>query len=96
VRAHPYRESWAEPENGDHADAVEVYNTSPRHDNKTDRAVAFAKRYRLPMTAGSDAHRTEDAALGGVLSAVPIESTGDYVRLLLGSALVPIRGGERP
>ena len=35
VRAHPYRELWAEPINGDFMDAVEVYNSSPRHDNQT-------------------------------------------------------------
>lgn len=90
VRAHPYRDSWAEPENGDYMDAVEVYNSSPRHDNKTDRALAFAGRYRLPMTAGSDAHRSEDAALSGVLSDTPIESAEDYVRLLLGRRLTLI------
>ena len=43
VRAHPYRESRAEPTSGDFMDAVEVYNSSPRHDNQTERALAFVR-----------------------------------------------------
>ena len=93
VRAHPFRESWAEPENGSYMDAVEVYNGSPRHENHTDRALAFAGQYHLPMTAGSDAHRREDVALSGVLTDTPIKSAEDYVRLLLDGRLSLIADG---
>lgn len=65
-------------------------NTLPQYNAmkyKTDRALAFARQYRLPMTAGSDAHRREDVALSGGLSDIPIESAEDYVRLLLDGCL---------
>ena len=39
------------------------------------------------MAAGSDAHRYEDVAKSGVLSAQPITSAGDYVRALMAGEL---------
>lgn len=81
VQAHPFRDGKCHP-TPEFADAIEVYNTNPRHNDFDDKAISVAKENALPMTSGSDAHRADDAAFGGVISEEPIESTEDYIRLL--------------
>lgn len=83
VQAHPYRDGLTEPTDAESIDALEAYNSNPRHDNLTPKAVEYAKANGLPMTGGSDAHRTEDVGLGGVITPFPIESAEDYVRALM-------------
>lgn len=74
IHAHPFREEFYIPEirlYPDHVDGVEGINAT--HSNKKSkshydpafdqRAIAYARENRLPMTAGSDIHMT--ALLGG-------------------------------
>lgn len=82
VQAHPYRDDKTTPDL-DCIDALEVHNPNPRHENYTDRAVAFAREHDMKMTSGSDAHRPEDIARGGVLTECEIKSAQQYVELLL-------------
>ena len=82
VQAHPYRDDKTTPDL-DCIDALEVHNPNPRHENYTDRAVAFAREHGMKMTSGSDAHRPEDIARGGVLTECEIKSAQQYVELLL-------------
>ena len=72
---------------------MEVNNSNPRHENYDSEAIGCAVAHGLPMTSGSDAHRPEDVALGGVMTEERIASSEDYVRLLLSGKLV--RMGER-
>lgn len=82
VQAHPYRDGKSEPISTEYIDAVEAYNTNPRHENFDEQALAFAKNAGLPITGGSDAHRYEDIALGGVITECEIKTADDYARLL--------------
>ena len=82
VQAHPYRDGKSEPISTEYIDAVEAYNTNPRHENFDEQALAFAKSAGLPITGGSDAHRYEDIALGGVITECEIKTADDYARLL--------------
>ena len=85
VQAHPCRgKSIPTP---DCVDALEVINTSPRHDNQNETVRAIAKEYGLPMTSGSDAHRPEDVARGGVMTKKQILSVKDYVEALRAGSL---------
>ena len=92
VQAHPYRDEVCYP-TPECVDAVEVNNPNPRHENYDAKAIALAKEWNLPMTSGSDAHRVEDVAGGGVETNEKIETAEDYVRLLRQGALV--RRGEK-
>ena len=83
IQAHPYRDGTSLPAEPEYLDGVEAINTNPRHENHTEKALAFAREHELPMTSGSDTHREEDVALGGVLSETEIKSAEDYVRLLV-------------
>lgn len=82
VQAHPYRDEKCTP-TPDYVDGFEVYNSNPRHQNFTKRAVKIAKEHNKPMTAGSDSHRTEDVAITGVITKTEIKTAADYVKALL-------------
>lgn len=86
IQAHPYRDGFCFP-TPESVDAIEVYNTNPRHENHTERALEMALRYGKVITSGSDAHRIEDVGHGGVLSASQIRDAEEYVRLLMAGEL---------
>lgn len=67
IQAHPYRRSCT-PAIARYLDGVEVLNRNPRHDSHNDRAEAYAQEYGLIRSSGSDCHRTEDIALGGIVT----------------------------
>ena len=79
VHAHPFRDSARHPK-PELVDAIEVYNSNPRHENNTDLAEELARSLDLPVTAGSDTHRTEDVACSGVATEYRIETAEDYIR----------------
>ncbi|MBR2343965.1 MAG: PHP domain-containing protein [Clostridia bacterium] len=87
VQAHPFRDGRNYP-TPRVIDAFEVCNTNPRHNDHDELARAVASVYGKPTTAGSDAHRTDDAALGGVLTEEKITTVEDYIRLLLNGELI--------
>ena len=65
IQAHPFRPGCA-PADPALLDAVEVCNTCIRHNSHNDLALAFAKEHGLIQTSGSDCHRPEDPAKGGI------------------------------
>jgi predicted metal-dependent phosphoesterase TrpH len=81
VQAHPFRPYIDPPEPG-YLDAVEVFNGNKRHDSNNDLALKFAHKYGLPGTSGSDFHRTEDAAAGGMILPGRIKDLSEFVYLL--------------
>ena len=95
VQAHPYRDGSTTPVDAAYIDAVEAINSNPRHTNYSEKAIAYAMEHGLPMTSGSDTHRHEDVALGGVISKCEIKTPTDYVELLLGNKLELIGWSEK-
>ncbi len=81
IQAHPLRDGKCIPTPQD-ADGFEVYNSNPRHDNHSADALALAKQYGILITSGSDAHRIEDIAGGGILTDMPITSAAEYIAAL--------------
>lgn len=93
VHAHPYREEWYIPEIRlfpEYVDAVEGINATHSHPRSTihndpafnDRAIAYANKHRLPITAGSDIHTTKLLG-GGVRFPHRLTSIQDYVNSIL-------------
>lgn len=94
IHAHPFREEWYIPKvrlfpeavdgvegiNATHSNPLSISHNNPEYDTL---AVAYAKKHRLPITAGSDIH---DSRLfgGGVAFARKITSAKDYCRAVLG------------
>ncbi|MBE6561920.1 MAG: histidinol phosphatase [Ruminococcaceae bacterium] len=81
IQAHPLRDGKCTPMPED-VDGFEVYNTNPRHDNHSADALALAKQHHLLITSGSDAHRVEDIAGGGILTDTPITTAAEYIAAL--------------
>lgn len=81
VQAHPYRKKCT-PAIACYLDGVEVCNRNPRHENNNERAEEYAALHRLLRTGGSDCHRTEDIAQGGILAQTLPEDDAALVRLL--------------
>ncbi len=81
IQAHPYRDGFCTPTPG-FVDGFEIHNSNPRHENFSDKIELLAREKGLYMTAGSDAHRDDDAAISGLYSDVPIETIEDFVALI--------------
>lgn len=81
IQAHPNRDNASFP-TPDAADGFEIYNSNPRHDDYSEKSEADAKKYNMLVTSGSDAHRLDDLALGGMLSEKEIKTTEDFVALV--------------
>lgn len=93
IQAHPYRDGKCYP-TVSVAQGIEAVNTNPRHENFDDKCMLLARESGLPMTAGSDAHRTEDVALAAMLSETPITTADEYLTLLREGKLRIQRGDE--
>ncbi len=78
VQAHPYRDGNCFP-TPEYIDAVEVYNSNPRHEDHVDLSEKFAQEFNVPISSGSDAHREEDIALGGIITETEIKTVEDFI-----------------
>lgn len=88
-QAHPYREAFYINEIRlfpKYVDAVEGVNAShssytaaQRHPEYNDRALAYAKKYHLPLTAGSDQH-SATMLWGGMVFPRKLKNIGDFIR----------------
>lgn len=105
IHAHPFRE---EPYIKEirlypcHVDAVEGYNathssvTSTSHKNPhwNEKAVEYAKAHNLPITAGSDQHRTRMIG-GGMVFKRKMADIRDLSRAILAGEAVELRDGNQ-
>ena len=94
VHAHPYRDGkdGATPEL---VDAIEIYNSNPRHEDHSELSEALAEKHGLPVSAGSDAHRDEDIALSGIETEEEIRCVEDFIRLVKERKVKIIRREEK-
>lgn len=93
IQAHPYRDDNCHP-TPEFADAVEVYNGNPRHNDYNDRAEAYAAENNFPITSGSDAHQMPDVATGGIITAEPITTIEEYIAAIESRNVQLIKGEE--
>lgn len=93
IQAHPYRDDNCHP-TPEYADAVEVFNGNPRHNDYNDRAESYAMENGFPMTSGSDAHQMPDVAQGGILTEEPITTIEGYIEAVKSGKLELIKGEE--
>ena len=91
VHAHPFRDGkdGAMPEL---VDAIEVYNSNPRHEDHSELSEALAREHNLPVSSGSDAHRDEDVALAGIMTEFEIKTVEDFIRAVKSGELEIIKG----
>jgi len=83
VQAHPFRNGLkiVDPK---HLDGIETYNGNPRHDSRNEIAKAWAQKFGMLETSGSDFHEREDFARGGVIFSQPVHTGRELVSALRG------------
>lgn len=65
IQAHPFRKHCV-PVAPYLVDGVEAVNRHDVHPNRNELAIAFADRYGLLKTGGTDCHDPEDVGMGGI------------------------------
>lgn len=93
IQAHPLRDGKCTPQPA-FVDGFEVINSNPRHENFDEETLALAKEHNLLISAGSDAHRTEDIAGAAVISPYEIKTTEEYLDLLKSGKAKLMKNGE--
>lgn len=91
VHAHPFRDKCV-PVDPSLLDGVEVLNLNPRHNSRNDLACAYADRYGLIHTAGSDCHRPGDEGTSGILSETLPEDSFAFAQLIRSGKFTCIGG----
>ena len=76
--------------NAAHSNTKSTSHNNPLYDR---RAIAYAAKYNLPMTAGSDIHTTELLG-GGVAFSHKLSSGEDYCRAILSGEDYLLTNGE--
>ncbi len=104
IHAHPYREESYIPQvrlfpdwidgvegiNATHSNSASIAHNDPEFDRK---AIAYAGEHHLPLTAGSDVHRTTLFG-GGIAFRRKITSAADYIRAVLTGEDYMLTNGE--
>ena len=81
VQAHPFRNEIqiVPPEL---LDGMETFNGTPSYDGRNTIADAWAKRYGLIRTSGSDFHNPDQYGTGGILTSAAIRTGEELVTVL--------------
>lgn len=93
IQAHPFRDGVCTPY-PEFVDGFEAINSNPRHENYDEKVFALAKEYGLLISAGSDAHRTEDIGGAAVISPIEITTADEYLQLLKSGKAKLMKHGE--
>ena len=81
IQAHPFRDLSQTPTPGI-VHGLEVVNPNPRHKPYDQFAEEIAMEFGLYRTSGSDAHRPEDVARGGMISREEIRTVEEFIQLV--------------
>jgi predicted metal-dependent phosphoesterase TrpH len=88
-QAHPFRQGMT-PANPLFLDGVEVFNGNPRHSSGNHLAYSFAKKNNLIMSSGSDFHRVEDLATGGIIISKAVDTSKELAELMQEKRIVEL------
>ncbi len=80
-QAHPFRDGLTRAD-VKHLDGAEVYNGCIRHNSRNPLALEWATKNGLKKISGSDFHKTEDVAHGGIITASEIKNNSDLLKIL--------------
>ena len=81
IQAHSLRDRVCNP-TIEFVDGLEIYNSNPRHEDYNEEVKTLADEHNLLFTAGSDAHRADDAALSGLFSETPVRNIEEFIALI--------------
>lgn len=91
IQAHPFRFGMTTTP-PDQIDGIEVFNGHPGHNSNNDIAEAWAKKYGLIMTSGTDHHDPGHMPAAGIITDVPVTSEKQLIEILRSGAYELIKG----
>lgn len=82
IQAHPFR-NGIDIVKPSLLDGIEVFNGNVRQESRNDISAAWAEKFGLRRTSGSDFHEIEDLARGGILLDEPAADTKQLISLIM-------------
>lgn len=95
IQAHPFRDHM-QIVNPKLLDGIEIYNGMTNPPARNDMAEAWAARFSMIGTSGSDFHDAENEVNGGILTAFPVRSNEMLYGILKSRNFALIRKGDSP
>lgn len=81
VQAHPFRDD-IQLAPLDKIDGIEVYNGCQNEVSRNEKALEYGNNTNKILTSGSDFHRMEDLARGGIITETEIRNSKQLVEIL--------------
>ncbi len=81
IQAHPFRDNMQRAP-FDLIDGIEVFNGCIKSNSRNDMAMDYGKKTNKILTSGSDFHRLEDLATGGIITTKEIKTTKQLIEVL--------------
>ena len=88
-QAHPFR-PFMIPAPAELLDGVEVYNGNPRHNSNNDIAYEYALKNQLRMLSGSDFHRRDGVAAGGIIVSENISDSHEFADMIKNNKIIEL------
>lgn len=88
-QAHPFRPKMI-PAPAELLDGIEVYNGNPRHNSNNHLAYEYALKNRLRMLSGSDFHRRDDLAAGGIIVSESIDNSHEFSDIIRNNEIIEL------
>ena len=92
IQAHPYRERGYLNDirlTPCVSDGIEIYNAA-NGEHQNVRALEYARRLNVPVTAGSDIHYFHDNPMGGMMFSSRLDSVSDYADRVMAGEGIPV------
>lgn len=81
IQAHPFRDN-IQLAPLEYIDGIEVYNGCQIEISRNDKALEYGNNTDKILTSGSDFHRLEDLAQGGIITSIEIKNINQLVEIL--------------
>ncbi|NCB01031.1 MAG: PHP domain-containing protein [Spirochaetia bacterium] len=81
IQAHPFRNGCFLAES-EFLDGIEAFNLNIRHENNNADAYKAAKKHHLSMISGSDCHRSNNMALGGIITDILPKDSSELTHMI--------------
>lgn len=81
VQAHPFRDD-IQLAPLEYIDGIEVFNGCQDEVSRNDKALEYGKSTNKILTSGSDFHRLDDLARGGIITEIEIKNIKELVEIL--------------
>ncbi len=87
IQAHPFRNGM-KVEKPELLDGIETFNGHAGHDSRNPIADAWARRYGLLRTSGTDFHHPHQSGVAGILTEAPITTSEELIHAIRSASCI--------